>query len=90
MDDSARRVIRKHISDMHAYRGGTTADTIQRPMMAEIQLIIADEQAKSAEKLDRQTDTLINLTRRLFQLTWILVILTAGLLVLTYYLVKHP
>jgi hypothetical protein len=88
MEDLARNIIRKHISDMNAYKGGSTSDTYQRPLMAEIQLIIADEQAKSAERLEQQTATLIKLTRGLFCLTWILVGLTAGLLVFTYFLVK--
>jgi type II secretory pathway component PulF len=57
--------------------------------MAEIQVIVAEEQSKSAQKLEQQTDTLISLTRWLFRLTWILVVLTAGLLVFTYFLVKH-
>jgi hypothetical protein len=54
-----------------------------------LQVLLAEEQAKSADRLEQQTATLISLTRWLFRLTWILVVLTAGLLVFTYFLVKH-
>src|SRR6266568_619951 len=54
-----------------------------------IRILVAESQAKSAEKLERQTDALIKLTAGLYRLTWGLVILTAGLLILTVRLVVH-
>ncbi|HZF01277.1 MAG TPA: hypothetical protein VE344_05210 [Methylomirabilota bacterium] len=68
---------------------GPSYITIQVSDLAELMAFVADEQAKSAAKLEHQTDTLIKLTRWLFRLTWILVGLTAGLLIFTYFLVKH-
>jgi hypothetical protein len=41
--------------------------------MAQIQFIIADEQAKSADKLEKQTTILIKFTKLLVGLTWALI-----------------
>jgi len=90
MADSIRDKIKPHLKDISQNRAGFSPDSLQAPHVMEVHVIIAEAQAESAAKLERQTDTLIGFTRRLFQLTWILVILTAGLLALTYYLVKHP
>ena len=78
MDDTAKKIIQKHISDMNSLAGGTP-DRYQRPLMAQIQFIIAEEQAKTAEKVERQTNKLIGLT-------WALVALTTALFLLTAYL----
>ena len=72
MNDFPKQRIEKLIEEMHSYKGSGVGERHQHPVMATIYAIIAEEQAKSAEKLERQTDTLSNLTRRLFQLTWIL------------------
>ena len=79
MDADTKKRIEQLIADMNHYRGGSTSDTIQRPMMATIHAIIAEEQSKSADKVERQTDKLI-------VLTWALVGLTAVLLLFTAYL----
>jgi len=74
MDNTVRLKLRKHIDDMKTLNVGSSTDAHQRVLSAEIQFLIAEEQAKSSEKVERQTDTLINLTRWLFRLTWILVV----------------
>ena len=89
MSDFPKARIEELIKEMQSYAGSGVGDKHQRPVMATIHGIIAEEQAKSAEKLERQTETLINLTRGLFRLTWILVVLTAGLLAFTYMLLRH-
>ena len=49
------------------------------PRMAELLVILSDEQAKFAAKLERQTNKLIGLTRALVCLTVALFLLTAYL-----------
>jgi hypothetical protein len=77
MDDIARRVIQQHISDMHKFKQHTS--DYQRPLMAAIQLIIAEEEAKTAEKLEQQTARLVEHTVKLTRFTrgvfWLTVIL---------------
>jgi type VI protein secretion system component VasF len=69
MDPIAREIIRKHLNDMYAMRGAPNGDKNQRPLMAEIQFAIAEEQAKSAAKLERFTRWLVALTVALILLT---------------------
>ena len=76
-----REKIKALIEQMKRFIGVGDGDRQQRPLMAEIQAIIADEQSKAAEKLERQT-------RQLVYLTWAIVGLTAVLLFFTMYLYK--
>ena len=87
MDDTTKTEIKRLIASMDHLAGGTTSDTIQRPMMARIQFLIAVDQAESAQKLERQTSALIKFTRGLFYLTCSLVVFTAALLIFTIALV---
>jgi hypothetical protein len=78
MDDpTINRNIDQLISDMLTYRGGTTSDTFQRPIMARIHAIVAKEQSDAAAKLEKQTSTLIRLTWGLFWLTLALTFVAA-------------
>jgi len=52
-----------------------------------LEVRISEDQSAAAEKLERQTHTLIRLTTRLYYLTWGLLALTAGLLGFTIWLV---
>ena len=88
--------IRNRIDGLHnAIKRDLDKDAIMliTPLVLQNHAAIVDLTSQLAEissaRLERQTDTLIKLTRRLFYLTWILVILTAGLLVFTFFLVKH-
>ena len=62
-------------------RQGPSYVTIQTADFAEVMALVADEQAQSAAKLERQTNTLI-------RLTWAIAILTAVLLFFTIVLYK--
>ena len=78
MDDPTKdKSIDQLITEMLAYRGGTTSDTFQRPMMARIHAIVAREQSEAAAKLEKQTSTLIRLTWGLFWLTLALTFVAA-------------
>lgn len=68
-------------------RGGLTGLDYSRSVL---KVRIAEDQAKSAEKLERHTVALLKFTRGLYYLTWVLVIQTAALLILTIRLVIHP
>jgi hypothetical protein len=81
--------INTHIKEIESRVTGFSPDSIQAPHIVRIHVLIAEEQAESTERLERQTETLISLTRWLFRLTWAVVALTAGLLVLTYLLLGH-
>jgi hypothetical protein len=52
-----------------------------------IEILISEQQAKSSQTLESQTNALIDLTRGLHRLTLWIVILTAGLLIFTICLV---
>jgi hypothetical protein len=54
-----------------------------------LEVRISEDQSAAAEKLERQTHTLIRFTTRLYYLTWGLLALTAGLLVFTIWLVMR-
>jgi hypothetical protein len=79
MDDATRDKLKQLAKDMERFVRVGDGDREQRPLMAQIHVIVADEQAKSAERVERQTDKLICLT-------WALVGLTAVLLLFTAYL----
>ena len=80
MDDPTKdKSVDQLITEMLAYRGGTTSDTFQRPYMARIHAIVAKEQSAAAVILERQTNKLIVLTRVLVALTVALFLLTAFL-----------
>jgi hypothetical protein len=51
--------------------------------LAEEHARIAKEQSESAAKLEQHTITLVNLTNGLKRLNWVLIVLTAGLLIVT-------
>jgi hypothetical protein len=57
----------------------TIAPSRQMPLMAELLVIVAEEQEKSALKVERQTDKLICLTWALVGLTFILLLFTVYL-----------
>jgi len=78
MEDTTRAKIENLIKEMEAYRGGTTSDTFQRPIMARIQLMLADEQSKSAQILECYTRQLVILNRTLVWLTVALLVFTVG------------
>ena len=63
--------------------GAIQSPTQQIPLMGELMVIVAEEQAVSAEKLERQTTELIVLTRKVVRLTWGLFWLTCALLLFT-------
>lgn len=79
----------KHLPEIPINVHSPATHNLLSIQMSKLLVLLAEEQEKSAEKLERQTNTLINLTRWLFRLTWVLVILTVGLLIFTYFLVKH-
>jgi len=89
MDATKKQRLEALIKEMQMHIGSGVGERHQNPVMAQIHAIIAEEQSESAQRLEAQTDTLIKLTRWLFRLTWAVVILTAGLLVLTFALLKH-
>lgn len=98
MDDSTRIRIKDILDSMRRLQGSGTAEREQIPLMAELHAIVADEQAKSAEKVERQTDELVIQTQRLvsetvilrrftkgvFWLTIVLAVLTVVLIVIAY------
>ena len=59
---------------------GLVNHTQQLPLMAKLMAILADEQAQSAEKLERATGDLVGLTKKLVCLTWVVLIFTVVLL----------
>ena len=97
MDTESKAKIERLIADMAHYAGGSTSDTIQRPMMARIHFMIAVDQAELAQKLEDQarvlikavgtlTDGISRLEKEAKFLRWLtvgLLALTAGLLILT-------
>jgi hypothetical protein len=62
MDTTTKEKIENLIREMVKMMASGNGDRGQRPLMAGIQLLIAEEQAKSAAKLERFTFWLIVLT----------------------------
>jgi cytochrome c-type biogenesis protein CcmH/NrfG len=79
MDDTTKEKVTGLIGDMRKFIGHSHGDTSQNPLVAEIRLILAEEQAKSAQKLEEQTGSLIFFTKVLVSLTVALFLLTAYL-----------
>lgn len=79
MEESIRSKIHAILRELQNIKGWNAG--IQNPMMAELHYLIAEEQSKSAERVEKQTSKLIHLT-------WALVGLTIALLVLTAVLYK--
>lgn len=61
--------------------------SVQMTRMAELLSLLAEEQAQSAAKMERQTSKLINLTRIIMILTLGLLAYTAVLCLLTFKLI---
>jgi len=89
MNGARKKEIEAHIKEIESRVAGFSPDSIQAPHITKIQVLIAEEQAESADRIEEQTRTLIALTKGLFRLTWAVVILTAALLMLTFLLFSH-
>src|ERR1039458_4057534 len=69
MSDFPKDKIAALIKKLHDLEGSGVADRHQPPLMAEIHSLIAEEQAKSADKLEQQTARLGEETIELRRLT---------------------
>ena len=79
MADSIRDKIKPHLDEINRRMAGFSPDSLQAPHVMEVHVIIAESQAESAEKLERQTEHLIFFTKVLVGLTVALFLLTAYL-----------
>jgi hypothetical protein len=87
MDKFPKDRIEKLIQEMHSYSSNGVGDRYQRPVMATIHGIIAEEQAKSAATLEKHTENLLRLAESIECSGSRLERLTRGLLYLTVVLV---
>jgi hypothetical protein len=87
MNPEAHNILKEMQDISHQYDNvpdpisATRRNTFQLFQMARIQVLIAEAQELSANKLE-------HLTRRLMFLTWCLLILTASILIFTFALVR--
>jgi len=75
MDTTTKKTLENLIAEMTDITKGYPSDMSQRPIMAKIQVILAEEQAKSAAKLERFTCWLVYFTIGLFFLGIVQIIL---------------
>jgi len=76
MNSARKTEIDKHLSEIEKRVAGFSPDSIQAPHITRIHVLIAEEQAESADKLERYTVALVRLTWAVVALTVVLVILT--------------
>jgi len=62
MDDSTKAKIESQIQGIDKNATGLSQDSLQAPYIAQLHVILAEEQAKSAAKLERFTFWLVCLT----------------------------
>jgi len=65
MDDTTRDRLKTLVETIRSHRAGYSPDSQQSPFMAELHALIAEEQSKSAAKLERFTWWLVCLTSAL-------------------------
>jgi alkanesulfonate monooxygenase SsuD/methylene tetrahydromethanopterin reductase-like flavin-dependent oxidoreductase (luciferase family) len=73
MNSGRRTKIDEHLKQIETGAKGFSPDSIQAPNIAKIHVLIAEEQAESAEKLERYTVALVRLTWAVIALTVVLV-----------------
>jgi uncharacterized membrane protein len=99
MDNDTKAKLNKAHENIKNLTAGHSFESRQNPHIAEIQIILAEEQEKASLRMEQQTNQLIEqtkilisfvksteiLTRRLVRLTWGLVVVSVALFVFAFW-----